>query len=260
MYQRPIPRSRPAKIDPVFYARHQTAGRTLDIAPVLAGTREAGGSRKARLATLADDVSRLVAEDLGTTPDPLGLQLDIGLPSDVPLLASNDLNTLVYPLVTRLTGGTGRPFVSVWASKRYARTSSVAIFPARPARDPGGTRQFQVRTTASIVTAAFGRQVRRQIAAACPLPDGGIALQLSFVVGPQRAWPNLWRVTIDSLRPLLGHVDGVGEPEAPDGRVTDLGLHCVLDPNLGHDVVIAIRASTAVPQHVGDHSVHNSHG
>ena len=248
MYQGPVPRSRLAKITPVFYAGHQAAGKTLNVAPVLAGRGEAGSTRKERLATLADDVRLLVAEDLRATPDPLGLRLDIGLPNDLPLLASNDLDTFVYPLVSRLTGTTGRPFVSVWASKRYARTSSVAVFQARPTRDPGGAQQFQVRTTASIVTTAFRQQVRNQIAAARPLPDGGIALQLSFVVGPRRAWPNLWKVTIDSLGPLLGHAVDAREPDRPDGRITDLGLHCVVDPDLGHDVVIAIRANTAAPR------------
>ena len=248
MYQGPVPRSRLAKIMPVFYAGRPAAGKTLNVAPVLAGRGEAGSTRKERLATLADDVRLLVAEDMRATPDPLGLRLDIGLPNDVPLLASNDLDTFVYPLVSRLTGTTGRPFVSVWASKQSARTSSVAVFQARPTRDPGGAQQFQVRTTASIVTAAFRQQVRDRIAAARPLPDGGIALQLSFVVGPRRTWPNLWKVTIDSLGSLLGHAGDVREPDQPDGRITDLGLHCVVDPDVGHDVVIAIRANTAPPR------------
>src|SRR5690242_7873132 len=129
MYQGLVPRSRLAKIEPVFYARHQAAGKTLNVAPVLAGSGEAGRTRKERLATLADDVRLLVAEDLRPTPDPLGLRLDLGLPNDVPLLASNELDTFVYPLVSRLTRATRRPFASVWASKKHAGTSSVAVFP-----------------------------------------------------------------------------------------------------------------------------------
>jgi hypothetical protein len=247
MHQGLVPRSHRTKIMPAFYAGHQTAGKGLDIAPIRPGHGEAGSTRKERLATFADDVRLLVTEDLRVTPDPLGLRLDIGLPDDKPLLASNELNAFVHPLVSRLTGTTGRPFVSVWASKRYARTSSVAVFQARPAPDPGGAQQFHVRTTASIVTTAFRQQVRHQIAAARPLPDGGIALQLSFVVGPRRAWPNLWKATIDSLGPLLGHAIDTRAPAALDDRVTDLGLHCVVDPDVGHDVIIAIRASSAAP-------------
>jgi hypothetical protein len=233
---------------PVFYARHQAAGNALDVGSVLARRGEAGGPRKERLATLAGDVRLLVADDLLATPDPLGLRLDIGLPDDGMLPASDDLDTFVGPLVSRLSGAIRRPFVSVWVSKQYARTSSVAVFHAHPTRDPGGVQQFQVRTTASIVTTTFRKQIRNQIAAARPLPPGGIALQLSFVVGPRRAWPNLWKVTVDSLGPLLGHAVDARPPGRPAGRVTDLGLHCVVDPDAGHDVVIAIRASAAAPR------------
>ena len=247
MHQGPVTSSCPTKIMPIFYARHQAATKGLDVAPVLTGHGQAGSTRRQRLATLAADVRLLVAEDLRATPGHLGLRLDIGLPNDAPLLASSPLDAFVYPLVSRLTAATGRPFVSVWASKRYQRTSSVAVFQARPTPDPGGAQQFHVRTTASIVTKAFRRQVRNQLAAARPLPDGGVALQLSFVVGPKRAWPNLWKVTINSLGPLLGNAVDAREQDALDGRITDLGLHCAVDPNLGHDVVIAIRANTAAP-------------
>jgi hypothetical protein len=241
------PERRPARScrSAVFYAGHRAAGKALDVAPVLAGHQVAGSTRKERLATLADDVRLLDGEDLRARPDPLGLRLEIGLPNVVPLLASNDLCTFLYPMVSRLTAATGRPLVSVWASKRHARTSSVAVVPARPARDPGGAQQFEVRTTASIVTAAFRQQVHKQIAAARPLPAGGVALQLSFLVGPRRVWQNLWKVTIDSLGPLLEHAVDVPEPVGPEGRITDLGLHCVVDPAAGHDVVIAIRAQAA---------------
>ncbi|GGN55948.1 hypothetical protein GCM10010112_07300 [Actinoplanes lobatus] len=229
-------------IMPVFYARPHAAGKALDVARALAGHAEAGSTRKDRLAGLADDIRLLVAEDLRVTPDPLGLLLNIGLPSNVPLLSSNDLDRFVYPLVPRLTAATRRPFVSVWASKRHARTSSVGVFQALPARDPGGAEQFQVRTSASIVAPAFRQQIHNQLASGGLSPTGGIALQLSFVVGPRRAWPNLWKATIDSLGPLLGHaVDTRGA----DGRITDLGLHCAVDPDLGHDVVIAIRATSS---------------
>ncbi|BEL12827.1 hypothetical protein Q0Z83_110180 [Actinoplanes sichuanensis] len=230
---------------PVFYARPHAVGKALDVTTVLAGHAEAGSSRKERLAALAGDVRRVVAEDLRATPDPLGLSLDLGLPDGVPLLTSNDLDTFICPLVPRLTAAIRRPFVSVWASKRHAPTSSIAVFQARPARDPGGAQQFQVRTTASIVTDAFRQQIRNQIAAARALPDGAIAVQLSFVVGPRRAWPNLWKVTIDSLGPLLGHAVDARVADGPDGRITDLGLHCVVDPDMGHDVVIAIRVNAA---------------
>ncbi|WP_239140010.1 hypothetical protein [Actinoplanes campanulatus] len=240
MHQGLVPQSGPAKIAPVFYARPPMTGKAFNALPVIAGHTEAGSTRKGRLAVLADDVRLLVAEDLRATPDPLGFLLNIGLPNDAPLLTSNDLDSFVYPLVSRLTAASRRPFASVWASKRYARTSSAAVFQAHPTEDPGGVQQLQVRTTASIATTTFRQQIRSQIAAAPAFPTGDIALQLSFVVGPRRVWSNLWKVTIDSLGPLLGHPVNI-HGERPDGRITDLGLHCVVDPDVGHDVVIAIR-------------------
>jgi hypothetical protein len=83
------------------------------------------------------------------------------------------------------------------------------------------------------------------VTAATPLPEGGVTLQLAFVVGPGRAWANLWKPTIDALGAILGRDEGAGEWNTRDGRITELGLHCTIDPNRGHDVEIAIRASTA---------------
>ncbi|MFI7514518.1 hypothetical protein ACIBVK_13600 [Micromonospora echinofusca] len=181
---------------------------------------------------------------LRLTPDPLALRVDIGLPDTVPLLALNDLDNYLFPLVPRLTKGFGRQFASVWATKRHATRSSVAVCQTHTVQDPGGVYSLQVHTTASASSTAYKRQIRDQIIAAQPLLDGGIALQLGFVVGPRRAWPNLWKPTIDSLGSILGSDAGAREWDARDGRITDLGLHCVVDPAAGNQVTIAIRADT----------------
>jgi hypothetical protein len=117
-----------------------------------------------------------------------------------------------------------------------------------PVDDPGGVYQFDVATTASASTSTFKEQIRDQIKAAGPLPGMGIALQIAFVVGPRRAWPNLWKPTIDSLGSILGRDEGAREWNARDGRITDLGLHCVVDEAAGSDVLIAIRASSVGEQ------------
>lgn len=188
-------------------------------------------------------VHSATAEQLRVIPDPLALRLDIALPDTVSLLALNDLDNYLFPLVPKLTEGTGRQFASVWATKRHAATSSVAVCQARTIHDPGGAYAFQVRTTASADTTAYKQQIRDQIAAGRPLPDGGVVLQLAFVVGPRRAWPNLWKATIDSLGSILGRDVGAGEWNARDSRITELGLHCVVDSAAGNQVVIAIRAT-----------------
>jgi hypothetical protein len=127
-------------------------------------------------------------------------------------------------------------------------TSSVAVCQARTVHDPGGSYSFQVHTTASATTSAYKQQIRDQIADARPMPDGAVALHLAFVVGPRRAWPNLWKATIDSLAVILGRDIGASEWNPRDGRVTELGLHHVVDPAAGNEMILAIRAGAAVQQ------------
>jgi len=154
----------------------------------------------------------------------------------------HDLDNYLFPLVPKLTARTGRTFVSVWAAKRHAATSEVAVGPVVRADDPGGTHVFDVTTTASASTRRYKEQIRDQIATASPLPGNGLALQVAFVIGPHRAWANLWKPTIDSLGAILGR-DGTHEWNARDGRITILGLHCAVNPYAGNEVRIAIRAS-----------------
>ncbi len=233
---------------PVFYARPEAVGRELDVEPALASWDKAGSPGQTRSAAFIAGVHVAVAEQLGATSDPLALRLDIGLPHDVPLLTYHDLDNYLFPLVPKLTASTGRQFVSMWATKRHTPTSSVVIGRTRATHDPGGAYAFEVSTTVAADGTAFKEQIRDQITAGQPLPDGGVALQLAFVVGPRRVWPNLWKATIDSLGCILGRDAGAGQWNARDGRITDLGLHCVVNPDAGNRVVIAIRAGTAAGQ------------
>ncbi|CAI7978812.1 conserved hypothetical protein [Frankia sp. Hr75.2] len=228
---------------PVFYAQAQGAGVVLGVEPALASWDRASSLGQVRSAAFIDEVHGAVAEPIRATPGPLALRLDVGLASSVPLHTAHDLDNYLFPLVPKTTARTGRDFVCVWATKRHAATSSVGVATAVPAEDPGGACVFEVRTTASASTTAYKEQIRDQVAAAEPLPGGGVALQLAFVVGPRRAWPNLWKATIDALGSVLGRDDGAREWNARDGRVTDLGLHCTVDPAAGNEITIAVRAS-----------------
>jgi hypothetical protein len=123
--------------------------------------------------------------------------------------------------------------------------SSITVGQALSVADPGSERTFRVRTSASYEKPAYKEAIRDQMPAATPLPEGGVALQLAFIVGPRRTWANLWKPTIDALGAVLGRDDGAREWNIRDGRITELGLHCTIDPDHGHDVEIAIRASMA---------------
>jgi len=228
---------------PVFYPRPETVGDTLGVEPALASWDKAGSPGQARSAAFIAGVHAVIAEHVTSTPDPLALRLDIGLPDAVPLLTYHDLDNYLFPLVPKVAASTGRQFVSVWATKRHKPTSSVAVCQTQTTRDPGGSYSFDVSTTAAAGSTAFKEQIRDQISVAGPLPAGAVTLQLAFVVGPRRVWPNLWKATIDSLASVLGRDAGAGQWNVRDGRVTDLGLHCVVNPHAGNNVIIAIRAS-----------------
>jgi hypothetical protein len=229
---------------PVFYSRPEGVGDTLGVEPALASWDKAGSPGQARSAAFIACVHAVIAEHLAATPDPLALRLDIGLPDEVPLLNYHDLDNYLFPLVPKLTASTGRHFVSVWATKRHALTSAVAVCQTQTTRDPGGSYSFEVSTTAAADSTAFKEQIRDQTSMGHPLSAGGVALQLAFVVGPRRVWPNLWKATIDSLVSVLGRDTGAGQWNIRDGRITELGLHCVVNPDAGDRVIIAIRAST----------------
>jgi hypothetical protein len=159
------------------------------------------------------------------------------------LYAAHDLDNYLLTLVRELTKRTGRSFACVWGTKRHANQSFLSVSTAVPSTDPCSTYTFNVTTNASAEKVHYKRAVRDQVGAASPLPGTGVALQLAFVVGPQRARPNLWKPTIDALGSMLGHDDGASEWNPRDGRITDLGLHVTIDPNVRHAVSIAVRAS-----------------
>jgi hypothetical protein len=69
-----------------------------------------------------------------------------------------------------------------------------------------------------------------------------VALQLAFTVGLRRNWTNLWEATIDSLDLILGRTDAARLWHPLGRRITELGLHCQVDGDLGNDVLIAIAA------------------
>src|SRR5689334_2643339 len=129
---------------PVFYARPEMVGGVLSVAPALASWDGTDSPGQVRSAAFVAEVGSAVTAGLRATADPLALRLDIGLPDSVPLLAHNDLDNYLFPLVPKLSAATGRQFATVWASKRHAAASSVAVCQARIAEDPGGVHSVQI--------------------------------------------------------------------------------------------------------------------
>jgi hypothetical protein len=231
---------------PRFYARPNGHRHLLGVKPALASWDKAGSPGRVRLDKFIDHACSVVAHSIAATADPLSIWLDVGLKDDVEPLALNDLDNYLFPFAPILASRMGRQFTSVWASKRHAARSSIAVGQAASVAGPGGEYSFRVTTSVSAEKPAYKEAIRDQVIAAAPLPEGGVVLQLAFVVGPGRAWGNLWKPTIDALGAVLGRDDGTHEWNIRDGRITELGLHCTIDPDHGHDVDIAIRASMAI--------------
>ena len=124
---------------------------------------------------------------------------------------------------------------------------------ARPRQDPAGDDEavLAMTLTASAVgerddfKAGFRKEIHDrvadQLAGSDPLPDGPVVLEASFTVGPDRNWLDLWWSTLDGLGPVLGQSPTAPEFHPRDGRIVDLGLHCVVDGDLDTDVVIELR-------------------
>jgi hypothetical protein len=105
------------------------------------------------------------------------------------------------------------------------------------------SREYQDHGSGPRVVTPRGEQIQQQLRDVDELPAGGVRLEIGFLVGPNRYWPNLWKPTIDALDPILGPT----RPDRPwhprDGRIVNLGLHSAIDSTQTNTVRITIRAA-----------------
>jgi hypothetical protein len=222
-----------------FFARPQGDRLPLEVAPRLASWMISDHPDQVRLTAFLDHAEAVVRPRIDQLPGPLALLLEVALPDTVPLLDQHDLDNYLFPLAKRLGAGTGREFVSVWGTKSVGDRSSVTVATAEPAQGEP-PMEFSVATSAASDTITYKKQVRDQLARALPLPEGPVALDLAFEVGPGRDWMDLWKPTIDSLDPLLGATTPGRAWHPRDGRIVELGLHCHVVPDLGSHVYVTI--------------------
>jgi hypothetical protein len=224
-------------VEPVFFAAPMSESVRLDIPPRLASWDIAGHSNHKQLTKALEHAKQRIGPALGSMADPVALRLDVGLRDTVPPLADHDLDNYLFPLARHL----GRKFVSVWCTKRYGAESSLRVETAAEVTEPDAC--YPIRTTASASSTAYKQQIHDQLDKADELPDGPVTLQIAFAVGPGRNWLNLWKPTVDALGPLLGSTEPDKQWHPRDGRIVQLGLHCVVDPDLRNDVVMEIVAA-----------------
>jgi hypothetical protein len=216
----------------------------LPVPPRLASWNRADDPDQVRLAGYLDTAEALLRPYLEQLSGPLALRLDVGLPGSASLLHQRDLDNYLLPLAKRLSRATAGTLACVWGTKQHAGDSLVRLerAAAAGAAPPPGSC-YTVRTTAPGQSDAFKEQIREQLSGASPIPPGPVRMQLCFTVGLARNWLNLWKPTIDALGQILGHAPAAGPWSPLDGRIIDLGLHCRVNPSIGHDVIIAIAAT-----------------
>lgn len=222
-----------------WYQRPEGEAVTLRKTPRLTSWDGAIHPAQIRLNEYLDDTVDLVSS--AQVSGPWCLRLDVGLPPGRDLFDQGDLDNFALPLASRIRTP---DLVSVWYTKHHADLSQVLIAAARETAAPT-TPLLTVRATGSTGGVAYKEQVRAAVASAGEIPAGPVRLEVAFVVGPHRNWLNLWKSTIDALDPLLGRTYANSDWNPKDGRITELGLHASTDRSIGHDVLIAIAATSA---------------
>ena len=222
-----------------WYARPEGDNQQVRVAPRLASWDKADHPDQVRLRAFLDDTESLLAAS--RVDGPWALRLDVGLPAGRDLLDMADLDNYAYPLANHLKDA---GLVSVWCTKQHNGQSFARIEDAREVPPPS-THVLVAETTASATTLAYKKQIHGAVAGAAELPAGPVKLQLAFVIGPGRNWLNLWKQTIDSLDPILGQTHPNRAWHPLDGRITELGMHLSVDPDMRHDVVVGIAAARA---------------
>lgn len=172
-----------------------------------------------------------ITEHFGTVEgDGLSLRLDCGLGPTNNVETAGDLDNFLVPVIDALGP---RRFVAAWGSKDAGTVSRLAVGPPTPLPTTSldGWHHASVRTSTSASTTAWKAEIAAQVAHATPLAStGAAALIIAFVVGPSRAWHNLWKPAIDALGQILG--PGPRQWHPRDGRITELGLSVQVDPIL----------------------------
>jgi hypothetical protein len=231
---------------PTVYSRPRGNGLALKIPPPLASWNAGGDRAQLRLKEFGEHAAQMALPLMEQLNDPLALRLDVGLPPNKVLLNQRDLDNYADPLARHLSQASGRQFTSVWCTKHHAETSFLHVSTAIRchARDIQRQHWLIVRTTASWEKDAAKRQIYSQLEenGVVQLDEGPVSLHLAFTVGHSRNWINLWKPTIDSLDLILGRTHPAELWNPRDGRITELGLHCEVDGDLGNDVLIAVAA------------------
>src|SRR4051794_37886478 len=133
-------------IEPMFFVRPEADRRPLTVAPCGASWEAPDHPDQLRLDMFLGHAEHVVGPHLARLEGPLALMLDVALPDGARILDQHDLDSYLFPLVSRLQEQTGRQFVSAWATKSVGDQSYVMVAPATPVADRPQPMEFQVTT------------------------------------------------------------------------------------------------------------------
>ena len=212
--------------------------------PRLASWERADNPAQVALQSSLDHAWLLTSKQLAAGSGPWAMTLHLGLPESVDLAIDRDLDNYALPLARHLASLTGRPLISVLATKQHGDSSHIGIGVPSPVDlpyDDEVTTTFRISVSSE--SADYKREIASHIDTFPALRNGPVQLRLAFWVGRRRNWLNLWKPTIDALGGILG-TSHHNRWSPNDGRIGLLGLSCHVDDQVGNDVIIALSAST----------------
>ncbi|MEH0825760.1 MULTISPECIES: hypothetical protein [unclassified Micromonospora] len=218
-----------------LYARPNKATE-LEVRPELASWDAAGRPSQERLARFLDHVASIAEPVMTAVDGPVAVELVVGVPDPLPLTAGGrDLDNYLYPVAQRLGA---KRIGAVFGRKVRGGSSSLAVGPAVPQAVTMGP-QFATRVAGSYASKLWKQTLRERLLAAqaAPASSGPVRMQIAVTTGSGRNWANLWKPLLDSFGPVLGE-DPLQSFHPYDDRIVDLGLHHVVDAELGHDVLV----------------------
>lgn len=216
-------------------------GTLLALAPRLESWNRYDDPAQVALREFVDHVRELIEPGFGLTEGPLSFRLDVGLAETIDPLWQRDLDNYLFPIARTFPDRV----VSVWATKQRGEGSYVRLEAAIPASDPPlGWREINVARS-RCAEAEWKQAVLQAVRSKSELPPGPVGLQLAFSTGASRNWTVLWKPTIDALDPLLGRTYPHREWNPQDGRIVRLGLHHLIDSDLGDHASVAVHARAA---------------
>jgi hypothetical protein len=158
----------------------------LGLAPRLESWERRDDPAQVALREFVSRVYELIDPLIDSLDGPLAFHLHVGLPPQFDPLWERDLDNYLFPIARSLP----ERVVAVWGTKGRGALSTVRLEKAVLA---GGSRQMLHVPRSRISGSVWKAAVQDAVEQAEELPEGPVALELAYTVGPDVNWPSLWK-------------------------------------------------------------------